>query len=49
MLILLVTRVTELEKQQTKMGQYIRRNNVEIPGISDEVSAENLEGKMTDI
>ena len=35
---LLVTHVTELEKQQAKMEQYSRRNNVEISGISNEVS-----------
>ena len=40
---LLVTRVIELEKQQAKMEQYSRRNNVEISGISNEVSDENLE------
>ena len=32
---LLVTCVTELEKQQVKMEQYSRRNNVEISGISN--------------
>ena len=42
---LLVIRVTELEKQQAKMEQYDRRNNVEISGISNEVSDENLEKK----
>ena len=46
---LLVTRVTELEKQQAKMEQYSRRNNVEISGISNEVSDENLEKKVIDI
>ena len=30
---LLGTRVTELEKQQAKMEQYNRRNNVEIFGV----------------
>ena len=40
---LLVTRVTELEKQQAKMEQYSRRNNVEMSGISDEVWDEYLE------
>ena len=40
---LFVTRVTELEKQQGKMEQYSRRNNVEMSGISGEVSDENLE------
>ena len=42
---LLVTRVTELENQQAKIEQYSRRNNVEISGISNEVSDENLEKK----
>ena len=46
---LLVTRVTELEKQQAKMEQYSRRNNVEISGTSNEVSDENLEKKVIDI
>ena len=41
---LLVTCVTELEKQ-AKMEQHSRRNNVEISGISNEVSDENLEKK----
>ena len=45
----LVTRVTELEKQQAKKEQYSRRNNVEISGISNEVSDENLEKKVIDI
>ena len=47
--ILLVTRVTELEKQQAKMEQYSRTNNVEISGISNEVSDENVEKKVIDI
>ena len=42
---LLIARVTELEKQQAKMEQYSRRNNVEISGISNEVSDENLAKK----
>ena len=46
---LLVTCVTELEKQQAKMEQYSRRNNVEISGISNEVSDKNLEKKVIDI
>ena len=46
---LLVTRVIELEKQQAKMEQYSRRNNVDISGISNEVSDENLEKKVIDI
>ena len=46
---LLVTRVTELEKQHAKMDQYRRRNNVEISGISNEVLDENLEKKVIDI
>ena len=46
---LLVTRVNELEKQQAKMEQYSRRNNVEISGISNEVSDKNLEKKVIDI
>ena len=46
---LLVTRVTELEKQQAKMEQYIRKNDVEISGISNEVSDENVENKVINI
>ena len=46
---LLATRVTELEKQRAKIDQYSRRNNVEISGISNEVSDENLEEKVIDI
>ena len=46
---LLVTHVTELEKQQAKMEQHSRRNNVEISGISNEVSDKNLEKKVIDI
>ena len=46
---LLVTLVTELEKQEANMNQYNRRNNVAISGISNEVSDENLEGKAIDI
>ena len=46
---LLVTCVTEPEKQQVKMEQYSRRNNVEISGISNEVSDENLEEKVIEI
>ena len=46
---LLITRVTELEQQQAKMEQYSRRNNVDISGISNEVSDENLEKKVIDI
>ena len=42
---LLVTPVTEPEKQQAKMEQYSRRNNVEISGIFTEVSDKNLEEK----
>ena len=45
---LLVTRVTKLEKQQMKMEQYSSRNHVEIYGISNEVSDENLERKVID-
>ena len=45
---LLVTRDTEPEEEQVKMEQYRRRNNVEISGISNEVSDENLEGKVVE-
>ena len=45
---LLVTRVTEPEEEQVKMEQYRRRNNVEISGISNEVSDENVEGKVVE-
>ena len=46
---LLVTCDTELDKQQAKMEQYSKRNNVETSGISHEVSDENLENKVIDI
>ena len=46
---LLVTRVTVLEKQQAKMEQYSRRNNVEICGIANEVSGKHLEKKVIGI
>ena len=46
---LLVTRVTELEKQQVITQQYSRRNNVELSGISNEISDEDLEKKVIDI
>ena len=46
---LLISHVTELEKQQAKMEQYSRRNNVEISGTSNEVSDKNLEKKVIDI
>ena len=46
---LLVTRVTELEKQQVITWQYSRRNNVELSGISNEISDEDLEKKVIDI
>ena len=46
---LLVKRVTELENQQAKMEQYSKRNNVQISGISNEVSDENLERKVINI
>ena len=48
---LLITRVTELEKQQAKMKQYsiAEKNNVEISGVSSEVPDENLKEKVTDI
>ena len=48
---LLITRVTELEKQQAKMKQYsiAEKNNVEISGISGEVPDENLKEKVIDI
>ena len=39
----LQNRVINLEKQQSKSEQYNRRNNVEISGISNEVSDQNLE------
>ena len=39
----LQNRITNLEKQQSKSEQYNRRNNVEISGISNEVSDQNLE------
>ena len=46
---LLVTSVTELKKQQAKMEHYSRRHDVEISGISNEVSVKNLEKKLIDI
>ena len=39
---LLVTRITELDKQQEKMEQYSRRNNVDISAISSDVLDEDL-------
>ena len=39
----LQNRITNLEKQQSKLEQYNRRNNIEITGISNEVSNKNLE------
>ena len=39
----LQTRKINLEKQQSKLEQYNRRNNFEISGISKEVSDQNLE------
>ena len=39
----LQNRIINLEKQQPKSEQYNRRNNVEISGISNEVSDQNLE------
>ena len=39
----LQNRIINLEKQQSKSEQYNRRNNVEISGISNEVSDQNLE------
>ena len=46
---LLVTRVTEPEKQQAKVQQYSRRNNVEISDISNEVIDKILEQNVIDI
>ena len=45
----LVTCVTELEKQQARIKQYRRRNNVEISSSSNEVSDEHLEVKLIGI
>ena len=39
----LQSRIINLEKQQSKSEQYNRRNNVEISGISNGVSDQNLE------
>ena len=39
----LQNRIINLEKQQSKLEQYNRRNNIEITGISNEVSNKNLE------
>ena len=39
----LQNRIINLEKQESKSEQYNRRNNVEISGISNEVSDRNLE------
>ena len=39
----LQNRIINLEKQQSKSEQYNRRSNVEISGISNEVSDQNLE------
>ena len=43
---LLVTCVTEIEKQQAKIEPYSRENNVEVSSISKKMSDENLEGKV---
>ena len=39
----LQNRIVNLEKQQSKSEQYNRPNNVEISGISNEISDQNLE------
>ena len=39
----LQNRIINLEKQQSKSEQYNRHSNVEISGISNEVSGQNLE------
>ena len=39
----LQNRIINLEKHQSKSEKYNRRNNVEISGISNEVSDQNLE------
>ena len=39
----LQNRIINLEKQQSKLEQYNRGNNIEITGISNEVSNKNLE------
>ena len=39
----LQNRIINLEKQQSKLEHYNRRNNIEITGISNEVSNKNLE------
>ena len=45
----LQNRIINLEKQQSKSEQYNRRNNVEISGISNEVSDQNLEQTLIGI
>ena len=45
----LQNRIISLEKQQSKSEQYNRCNNVEISGISNEVSDQNLEGTIIGI
>ena len=42
----LQNRIINLEKQQSKSEQYNRHSNVEISGISNEVSGQNLEGTI---
>ena len=45
----LENRVLSLEISGNHLEQYGRRNNLEITGISDDVSDENLEGKVIEV
>ena len=45
----LKNRVLSLEISGNHLEQYGRRNNLEITGISDDVSDENLEGKVIEV
>ena len=45
----LQNRIVNLEKQQSKLEQFNRCNNVEISGISNEVSDQNLEESVIEI
>ena len=41
--------LVEVESQSQSLEQYTRRNNIEIDGIPEEVTNENLEGKVVEI
>ena len=45
----LENKVVSLEISGNHLEQYGRRNNLEITGISDNVSDQNLEGKVVEV